>query len=212
LSSRSPFLIVAGVLASMVLAAAPAGAATNKCARYTAKYSVVQQSRAAVVYENADRLAYACLFSDGRLRRLPGPDGFDTYVGQTYTLTGNYVAYGVVNQEPAASIYTAAVYVVDLRTGKPTVRNQNAYPVDLSGGEEFSFDVASISLTSKGAVAWLTDASINDAQSLVVRRVGKKVTVLDRGTDVRPGSFAHSSDGKTVYWTRGSTVKSAPLS
>jgi hypothetical protein len=78
--------------------------------------------------------------------------------------------------------------------------------------DEFSFGVAAIAVRSNGAVAWLTDASVNGAQSLVARRVGKKVTVLDRGTGVRPGSFAHSADGRTIYWTSGSTAKSAPLS
>jgi hypothetical protein len=208
---------VAGVLAVTTLAmlalpAAFAGAAANRCARYVSKYPVAAASGTSVVFETRDELAYGCLYAEGRLRRLPGPDGYGVYIPQSYALAGRYVAYGLVDEEPAGSIYTATVYVVDLRTGKATVKNQDAYPVATDPAAEFSFDVRSIALTRKGTVAWLADGSVNGADSLVVRRSGKKVTVLDRGTDVRPGSFAQSADGRSVYWARGSVLKSAALS
>jgi membrane-bound inhibitor of C-type lysozyme len=216
MSNGGPFRVAAGAAAlaaaSLALAAAPAGAATNKCQKYTAKYAVAEQTRAAVVFTNRDGVAYGCLYTDGRLRRLPGPDGTDTNTLGVVSLAGPYVAYAVSNLEPAATVSTATVYVVNLTTGKPTVSNQDAYPVGLAPDDEFSFGVDAIALRSNGAVAWLTDASVNDAQNLVARRVGKKVTVLDRGADVRVGSLARSSKGTTIYWTRGSTAKSATLS
>jgi hypothetical protein len=204
-------LVALPLLAAAVLAA-PAGAATNKCARFTPKYSIAQQSRTAVVLERSDGIVYGCLFSDGRLRKLPGPDGTDTFTGYRYVLNGNLVGYGVSNLEPAATVATSAIYVVNLKTGQTVVKNQDAYPVDIGPEDEVSTTVTGLVVRPTGSIAWLVNVTGTIDENAVFRRQGTKMTTLDRGKDVRKDSFAASGNGATLYWTRGGTAKSATLS
>ena len=199
------------MLAAAVLAA-PAGAATNKCARFTPKYSIAQQSRTAVVLEQRDGITFGCLFSDGRLRRLPGPDGTDTFAAYRFVLVGSLVGYALSDLEPAATVATSAIYVVNLKTGKTVVKNQDAYPVDVSPEDDISTTVTGLVVRPNGSIAWLVNVTGTIDENAVFRRQGTKVSVLDRGKDLRKDSFAASGNGTTVYWTRGGAAKSATLS
>ena len=200
---------LAALSAAALLGAAPASAQTGKC-KAPAKARVTAQTSTAVVYSRPSATtqfsaAWGCLFSSGKLRKLPRDDTHR----YGFTFAGRYVAYGANDDEPAASTSTATIYLVDLSTGR-TVFAEDAYPVARDVTEEFSYDIDAIALRSNGALAWLTDATINRQQNLVGRRDGSRAVVVDRGTDVRIGSLALSSKGN-LYWTRGSTVKTVTL-
>jgi hypothetical protein len=207
--SRLPICFAMLALAGLV-AAAPAAAQSGKC-KAPSKSRVAAQSTASIVYTRPSTVTqfstvYGCLYSSGKLHKLP-QSGSERLYG--YTLAGRYLAFASNDDEPAAVTSSASIYLVDLSTGK-TVFADDAYPVEIDVTEEFSYSIDAIALRSTGALAWLTDASINRQQNLVGRRSGTKATVLDRGTDVRLGSLALSSKG-TLYWTRGSAVKTATL-
>ena len=210
---------IAALVVVCVVVVAPAGAAKNKCQRFASKYRIMAQSPTSVVFQEAARdpardpgfsVAYGCRFSQGRLRELPASSEQDAY---GFQLAGRYVAYATNTAEEASPTTGATVYVVDLKTGKAAFA-EGAYVVPPSPPDvEFSDSVDSIVLRANGSVAWITDASgsNNPQETLVVRRHGTSVTVLDRGFDVRLGSLALSRDGTTVFWMRGSTAKAAPM-
>jgi len=212
---RLPFPRLLSCIALMAAAAlfAPgtAAAATNKCPQFTSRYTILAQSSQAVVVKRGDVIS-GCLFADGRLRTLRNPDPSFNVLSD-FTLAGRYVAYQLSNEEPAAAIATSSIYVVDLRTGKTKV-NADAWPPGFPPMQEFSYFAEAIVLRSNGSVAWIAKALGNtppDEPILVARRVGTRTTVLDRGKDIATDSLALARSGKTIYWTRGSTTKSASL-
>lgn len=74
--SRVLLASVAALVAALLVAAAPAGAATNKCQRYTSKYFIAAQSTTSVVFSRTAKgpfsSVYGCLFSQGKLRKFTG--------------------------------------------------------------------------------------------------------------------------------------------
>jgi hypothetical protein len=209
---RRLLALAAALVIAGLVTVAPAGAATNKCARYDAKYKVLAQSTTGVVFgASKGARGVGCLFSEGKLRKLPDTDPRFSNNGYGYQLAGRYVAYAVVGTVATVSVLLGGVRVVNLKTGKSIV-SEDAYPISRSPTEDFSYEVDTVVLRSNGSVAWYTDASGTNHESLVARKdVGKAVTVLDRGLDLAKGSLALSRKGTTVYWTRGGVAKAASL-
>ena len=208
---RRTFLLSAILAAAL---AAPASAqAANACRAHAEHAKVLAQSNSALVYRTGprfERYVRACRFAAPRRSyRLPGQDGGNANRLLNFRLNGRYLAYEMRNAEEASQVVVSFVYSVDLRKRRKLIQRQ-------SGGrgseQRTSTEVTGLVVGRNGAIAWIVDA-INLGTRLSVRTAapGRPTAVLDRGNDIRRGSLALAGNGRTVYWTRGATAKSAGL-
>jgi hypothetical protein len=210
LQRRTALLTALAALATCLAGPATADAA-NKCRAQAERGKVLAQSTTALVYSRGsesalNRYVQACTFKDQKTFRLPGQDGGDTEHFETVRLSGRYVAYVLVDSEPASNQDQSEVWVVDLKSRKK-VTDEYA---GLAPESDSSASVVALVLNSSGTAAWITQGTgeVEDVSVHAAARGGHAV-VLDRGKDIARRSLALSADGSLVYWTRGAQVKSA---
>src|SRR3954454_6856045 len=107
-----PILLTAAAVGAALVLPSAAGAA-NSCRAHAARDTVVAQSSTAVVYSTGrppNRYVSACTFKARKSFRLPGQDGGDTNSPYSFRLNGRFLAYAVINQEPASPIAVSSVY------------------------------------------------------------------------------------------------------
>jgi hypothetical protein len=228
---RRPFarLMCLAACALVALPAQPAAAQRDRegCFEHLSRTSrVIDETRFGIVFRKGDYV-YGCIFTTGRIRRLPEQDPLgppQTFVG-VLELDGRYVAYGVEDEEGGAQ-----VLLYDLKTGT------RVFTAGVFGPEtgsdtnvtRYSLRVRSIVVKANGTTAWISEGSRKVGQEpvpgggfrditepvleVVQRRPGDSANqALDSGSDIAPRSLAKSADEHTLYWTRGNTSRSVPL-
>ena len=147
---------------------------------------------------------FACIYSQGRTRRLPNQttDDFEFVLRSTISFDGRFVAYGAGTDEPAADTSPSFVVVYDVKRARRT-RLADAVQNAVNSG------VSSTVVKANGSVAWI-GSSLDDEH--VVQRIDQEgFAELDRGPDVATTSLAKARDERTIYWTRGGLPRSAQL-
>ncbi|MDQ3933185.1 MAG: hypothetical protein M3340_00985 [Actinomycetota bacterium] len=217
-------------IASALLAAPQTASAQRDregCFEHLSRTSrVIDETRFGIVFRKGDYV-YGCIYSTGRIRRLPEQDPLGppvTGVG-VLRLDGRYVGYGVEDEEGGAQ-----VLLYDLKTGT------RVFTAGVFGPETgsdpnvtpYSLRVRSIVVKANGTTAWIGEGSRKVGQEpvpgggfrditepvleVVVRRPGDTESrALDSGSDIAPRSIAKSADEQTLFWTRGGSSRSAPL-
>jgi hypothetical protein len=194
-----------------IVAAAPAGAAQDRCAFKGSK--TLRQTSKLRLYRlpgTGDALSdrfYVCVRSNGRRFRADDRRSPEvTMLKNTLTSAGNFaaVAYTYYANEDAVGL---TVVVIDLRTGKQTKHTEN--PDEFSAAK-----VPALVLGSSGGAAWIFEETpISSSEGTRLREVHAARTgairKLDEGLDIAATSLRLS--GSTVSWTKGGAAQSAPL-
>jgi hypothetical protein len=143
---------------------------------------------------------FACLYSQGKARRLPN-EGGGTH--RPYRLAGRYVAYATFGS--AIGDEFDRLYVYDIRAGRV---------------HEFasSNQISAIVLKPNGSVAWIQHSLVaapGSATSYEVRKISvaerQGAFLLDRDTGIGATSLALSADGSSITWKRDGAAQTAPL-
>jgi hypothetical protein len=210
---RAAALALTGT-ALAVPASARAVPTDNACLVWGAKYTLVEQSKFALVFSkdnphvnSAGPSYYACVFSREKSYVLPRQGEGSTLGG--FQLAGRYVGYSTVFHDEAVADHSGAFVVFDAKDGKTKV-NEPAWPDPVT---EVSTDVVDLALTGSGAVAWVGERFASPAPPIFAVQwtaAGGKHEV-DRGLAIDPHSLAIARDGKTVFWLDGGAARSAPL-
>ncbi len=218
------------VFVAAALLAAPQTASAQRdregCFEHLSRTSrMIDETRFGIVFRKGDYV-YGCIYSTGRIRRLPEQDPLGppvTSVG-ALRLDGRYVGYGVEDEEGGAQ-----VLLYDLKTG---TREFTASPLsEQTTGDpnvgRYTFRIRSIVVKANGTTAWIGEGARKVGEEPVpggTRDITEPVfevvvrgpddpgsDALDSASDIGPRSLAKSADEHTLYWTRGGTARSAPL-
>ena len=201
-------MIGAALLATaLVLPAAPAQGA-NKCrtSSTTGGARVVERTSSAVVFTKRDGV-YGCVYSGGPIKRLLD-EGGGIKLGRggdvAPEISGRYVAYATYGS--AIGDEFDRVVVWDLKVGK----------VRFELGSNI---VRALAVKSNGSVAWIQGSVVEPANRDVpvyevhalsaADREGD--LLLDRGSDISPGTLGLSANREAVMWTRGGAQRSSSL-
>lgn len=181
-------------------------AKSARCAISKAKGSkIVARSGKAVVYGRGGWV-YACLYAQGRPRRLID-EGGGIKVGRGgdvgVKLAGRYVAYATYGSGIGDEV--DRLYVYDISAGRPLI---------VEGTSSY---IAAIVLKANGSAAWIQGATIyggdQDAPLLELRKVSlperQGNVLLDMGVGI--SALKLSADGKSVTWKRDGTPRTATL-
>lgn len=194
-------LLLALALLAPLAAALPAEA-RHGCGSWRDGGKLVVKTREAVIFTKRG-IAYGCLSSVGTTRRLPEEGGGITVSGSAAPqLAGRYAAYATAGSGIGDEF--DRLYVYDLRLGRRFLVESSTFIND-------------IALKRNGSAAWI-EASLADPGDTPVRQVRawsnedrQGPVLLDRGSEVRPGSLVLSEDRLRIQWTHGTTARSAPL-
>jgi hypothetical protein len=221
---------VAFLLASAALAAPqPASAQRDRegCFEHLNRSSrVIDETRFGIVFRKRDYV-YGCIYSTGRIRRLPGHDPLGppvTGVG-VVRLDGRYAGYALEDEEGGAQVVLYDVkngtrVFTDSALSRATMTTPNA--------SREPYQVRSIVVKANGTTAWIgqgerkvgeepiAGGGIRDITEpvieVVMRGPGDTASrALDAGADIAPRSLAKSSDEMTLFWQRGGAPRSSPL-
>lgn len=162
---------------------------------------------------------YACRFKTGKPFKLDatkGPECQNTRrIGQT-VLAGTMIAFQVTECELETAFDHLSVWNAKKRKQMVNLANVANIPDAPASVTADGFTgIESLVLSPTGAVAWIGRGGYDDKTTtdlLEVHRIpaGGKDAVLDSGADVLGDSLALARKG-TLYWTKGSVVRSGRL-
>jgi hypothetical protein len=194
---------------ALLLLAAPAADAAQRCAASKRSGStVVERSSEAVVFARG-RKVYGCLRSRDVNRRLPLGDLEKGTIDKPMVLAGRYVAYGVSDYRDPYDDPTTNLIVFDLARAEIVL-------------DTLADRVADIVLKRNGSVAWIASwcrgCRYMEAQGTRVSRWdGGRVDTLDSYTagsgddTIELKSLELSSDRRSVTWRTSAGERSARL-
>ncbi len=189
-----PRALIPALLVLLLVAAAPAGAATKReriCAHRGVTAASSASARVFEVDRGGDRTLYGCLRAGGRLRVLASWFSCDCSVGDA-------TAPGV---DLHAGVFVALTHHPSC--GPFPCRNPASYTLrNLRSGRSVA-PAGPVSQVARGR-GWF---AYEDGR--VVRVHGGREEVLDAGPGVEPGSLAVA--GRRLYWTSGGQPFSSAL-
>jgi hypothetical protein len=226
-----PRMLLAAALAALMLLALPQGAAAQRdredCLEHLGSTSrVLEETRFGIVFRKRDYV-WGCIYSAGRVRRLPGQDPLgppQTFVG-ALRLDGRYAGYSLEDEEGGSQ-----VVVFDVKTGTRRFV-ASAFGPQTSADPNvtrYSITVWSMVVKASGTIAWIAEGSRKVGEEPVAGGGTRDITepvgevvlrgpddtsnrALDTGPDIPRRSLAKSADEATLHWTRGGAPRSAPL-
>jgi hypothetical protein len=194
--------VTGGCIVTRVESPAPAPdrlGTKGKCKASSSKRGVrrIARTKYAVVFTKGDGIdTYACMYSRGRIWKLPddggGSGGFAT--------NGRFVTYSTLDTFAEGNSRTV---VFDLRKGVSTWGRQN---VD-----------GKLVLKMNGSVAWIAPAPVfgTAPPAFDVRTysvvTGQEETLVARSATIDRESLKLSADRTQITWTDGGQTHSAPL-
>jgi hypothetical protein len=177
----------------------PAGAAARPgCEKHGVTLIANEQVRVYRVGGLLDHTVYACLLRSEKRRRLGQHEG--TFGGvEDVIASGRFVAYDIL--ECSRETCRGHVRVMNVRSGQ--VRRSFVIPEN-----ERPHRLTDIVLKRNGAAAWIRSYPPGEWEVRKLDADGE--VVLDRGSEVQPGSLALSRSS-ALYWSSGTQIRSATL-